>query len=518
MARMTRTEELRRRLLGHRPTDRVVGWLGPLFFMVVGGLLRFWSLDRPHQLVFDETYYVKQGVSMLLYGVELRNSSSIDKPDELFTAGTPDIFGSTGDLVVHPPVGKWVIAFGEWVFGADSAWGWRFSVALLGTLSILMVGRAARRLFGSSLLGTIAAFLMAFEGSHLVHSRTGLLDLILMFWVLAAFCCLLIDRDRSRERLAQRVGDLPLGTWSRFGPWLGGRGWRWTAGVCLGLACGTKWSGLFVLAAFGLMTVWWDMGARRAVGVRHWALGAIGKDGPYAAATLVGTSVVVYLASFVGWFRSPLGYDRQWAVGHPSDTWVPDALRSLWHYHQEIYTFHVGLRDNHPYKTNPWSWIIQGRPTSFFYEGPQRGVEGCTVAQCSKAITSLGTVSIWWLGALAIVVLLFHWVARRDWRAGAILAGLGAGWLPWFQYQERTIYTFYSIAFQPYVVLACVFVLGLALGRPGDGETRRRVGIGVVGGYLLLTLALFAFFWPVWTAQVIPYEAWRARMWFPSWI
>ncbi len=32
---------------------------------VVGGLMRFWSLGRPDQLVFDETYYVKQGVSML---------------------------------------------------------------------------------------------------------------------------------------------------------------------------------------------------------------------------------------------------------------------------------------------------------------------------------------------------------------------------------------------------------------------------------------------------------------------
>ncbi len=68
----TRTEELRERLLGFRPTDTALGWLGPLFFALAGGLIRFWSLDRPHQLVFDETYYVKHGVSMLEYGVEMR--------------------------------------------------------------------------------------------------------------------------------------------------------------------------------------------------------------------------------------------------------------------------------------------------------------------------------------------------------------------------------------------------------------------------------------------------------------
>jgi dolichyl-phosphate-mannose-protein mannosyltransferase len=25
-------------------------------------------------------------------------------------------------------------------------------------------------------------------------------------------------------------------------------------------------------------------------------------------------------------------------------------------------------------------------------------------------------------------------------------------------------------------------------------------------------------FYPVWTAEVIPYEAWRMRMWFASWV
>ena len=69
---MTRTEQLRVRLLGYRPTDRFLGWFWPVLITVLGGVLRFWTLGRPHQLIFDETYYVKQGVSMLHYGVEMR--------------------------------------------------------------------------------------------------------------------------------------------------------------------------------------------------------------------------------------------------------------------------------------------------------------------------------------------------------------------------------------------------------------------------------------------------------------
>ena len=197
---MTRTDELRERLLGHRPTDRLWGWLGPGLIALVGGVLRFWDLDRPRALVFDETYYVKQAYSLLRFGVEMRVLDSLTKPDDAFAGGNPDVFSTVdGDMVVHPPVGKWVLAAGQWLFGADSGLGWRFSVALVGTLSILVVGRVARRLLGSTALGCIAAFLLAVEGSHFVMSRTGILDIVVMFFALCGFAALLVDRDRSRE-------------------------------------------------------------------------------------------------------------------------------------------------------------------------------------------------------------------------------------------------------------------------------------------------------------------------------
>jgi dolichyl-phosphate-mannose--protein O-mannosyl transferase len=74
------------------------------------------------------------------------------------------------------------------------------------------------------------------------------------------------------------------------------------------------------------------------------------------------------------------------------------------------------------------------------------------------------------------------------------------------------------VAFEPWVVLAVVFLIGLWLGRWETDPDRWRRRWYVVGGYLLLTLALFAFFHPVYVADVIPYEQWRWRMWFPSWI
>mgnify|MGYP003471684491 FL=1 len=523
---MNRTDELRLRLLGPRPvslmTDKLWGWLGPGLIALVGGFLRFWNLDHPRALVFDETYYVKQAASMLRFGVEMRVLSTLKEPDKVFTGGNPDVFSTVdGDMVVHPPVGKWMLAAGQWVFGSDSGFGWRVSAAVVGTLSILILGRVARRMFGSTALGCVAAFLLAFEGSHFVMSRTGILDIFVSFFALCGFAALLIDRDRSREILAARVGALPRGTWPQgMGPWLGWRPWRWVAGLSLGLATSTKWSGLFFLAAFGLMTVWWDMGARRAAGVRRWGLGAVLKDGPFAALAMVGTTAVVYVASWIGWFRSDVGYHRQWNTFHPGEgvMWLPPVLRNWVKYHQDAFAFNTTLQTPHPYQSDPWTWILQLRPTSFYYESPTRGVAGCTVDQCSQAINPVGTITVWWLGVLALAVVVWWWLVRRDWRAGPIAAGIVGGYLPWFAFADRTIYAFYAVAFEPWVVLAVTFVIALFVGRREDDPQRWRTRWFIVGGYLLLTLAMFAFFHPIYVGETIPYDHWRWRMWLPSWI
>ena len=512
-----------------RPALTLWGWLAILAVTTFGGVLRFWRLDQPHKLVFDETYYVKQGYSMFKAGYELRWAGEGKVVDPKWNAGNLNVFVDAPDFVVHPPVGKWMIGFGEWLFGPTSSWGWRFSVAFVGTLSIFMLALIARRLFDSTLLGVVAGLLLSVDGEHFVHSRTGLLDIFVMFWALAAFGCLLIDRDVGRRRLTERAAREPAqvqleawdsrASWRSLSWWMGVRWWRIAGAVCLGLCAGTKWSGLFFALAFGIMIFFWDAGARRAVGLKHWFSGAL-LWGLLSGIMMGAIAVGVYLASWTGWFMSTDGYDRQWASDHPSAhySWIPSSLRSLWYYHTQMYDFNVGLVSSHPYKANPWSWLVMGRPTAFFYEGPKLGEKGCKVAQCSQAITALGNPVIWWGATLAIAVLLFQWALRRDWRAGAILAGMLGGYLPWFHYQQRTIFNFYSIAFTPWVILALVYALGMILGPSTASTSRRRKGALAAGSVILLAVLTFWFFLPIYSAEVIPQPAWSDRMWLPSWI
>ncbi|NVK79089.1 dolichyl-phosphate-mannose--protein mannosyltransferase [Streptomyces morookaense] len=517
---------------------RSTGWAAPLAVALLAGLTRFWNLGSPNAVIFDETYYAKDAWALWKYGYE------VDWPkdaNDKIIAGHSYV-GDAAAYVVHPPVGKWVIGIGEQLFGLHP-FGWRFMVALLGTLSVLMLCRIGRRLFRSTFLGCLAGGLLAVDGLHFVMSRTALLDTVLMFFVLGAFGCILVDRDRARARLAaalpddedgEAYPDPAVGDGLR----LGLRPWRLAAGVLLGLACATKWNGAVFLAAFGLMIVLWDAGSRRTAGaLRPWR-STLRRDVPWAFLSTVPVALGVYVASWTGWFAksgtfSPSlgwqhsGYDRHYAEtegGHSAHGFLAgilNPLRSLWHYEQQVWDFNTTLSSPHTYQSNPWSWLVQARPVSYFYESPKPGQDGCptdAVDKCAREVLALGTPLLWWAACFAVLYLLYRWAFRRDWRAGAVLCGVAAGYLPWFMWQERTIFVFYAVVFAPFLCLAVAMMIGAILGPRGSSERRRVTGAVVAGTLVLLIVWNFVYFWPLYTGQAIPIDAWRNRMWFDTWI
>lgn len=496
----------------HRPlpSTGLRGWIGPLLVTALAAVLRFVHLGRPDDIIFDETYYVKDALGLLRFGFE---RDAIEGANEVILARDApwdqlDIFTEKASFVVHPPLGKWLIATGEWAFGV-TPFGWRFGVAVLGTLSVLMTARIIRRLTRSDVVGTVAGLLVALDGLHIVMSRTALLDMPLMFLVLAAFGLLLLDRDAVRRRADSTTG------WGPLGPGLGLRPWRIAAGVALGLACGVKWSGLWYMALFGLLTVAWDLQLRRALGVPHPLRAVVLRDIGPAVLSIVGAGLVAYLLTWTGWLVTDGGYDRQWAATNPGLPFIPDALRSLAAYHRAAWGFHVGLDSPHSYRSSAWSWPVMSRPTSFSYDS--EGLD-CGADRCSAEVLALGNPIIWWAGLLALVHNGWRAVAGRDWRSGALLVGYLAGWLPWLVFHGRTIFTFYAIVLVPFLAGMLAISLASLPGGVDASPARRRWGLVAAGGVLLAVVAATWFFLPIWTGQVLPYEEWNWRMWMPTWV
>jgi len=496
---------------------RLLGWLIPGLIAAVAGFLRFYKLGQPNAFVFDETYYPKDAFAMLHHGVPFNYAKHADT--KIINGADPVSLMTSPSFVVHPPLGKWFMAATEWLFGM-TPFGWRFSVALMGTISVLMLARIVRRLTRSDLLAGLAGLLLTLDGLHMVMSRTALLDLPMMFWMLAGVGALLIDRDWARQRLADAVdpatGRLPTGS---TGPPMLLRPWRIAAGLAFGASMATKWNGVYVLAVFAVVSVVWDYSARHMVRARNTGWTWFRYDALPAFCSTVPVALAVYLASWSGWLATGDGYDRQWADTHPAHglaSLMPNALRSLLQYHREIWGFNVHLTADHPYKSSAWSWLIIGRPVAFYSEYPVK--KNCPTKDCVTEVLGIGTPVLWWAGTIALVVALVVWIAVRDWRFGVPVLGLLATWVPWLPFGQRPIFYFYAIAIDPFLVMAVTLVCGLLLGPPGASRRRRSAGAWTVGCFTLAVLLNFAYFYPILVADPISHAAWGLRMWFDRWI
>ena len=470
-----RTREQLRAVLGlpSRLPSRVVtrnGWIATVVTTLIAAFTRLWNLGSPHEIMFDETYYVKDAYSIWHLGYE---GTWAQNANASFVRGNFSTLSPEASFVVHPPLGKWLIATGMELTGPASSWGWRLAVALAGIATVFLLCRLVWRLFPSPLLVGLAGLFLAIDGVGITESRIGLLDGFIGLFALAAVYCIVRDRQSQRERIARLLEGTAAGA---LAPKAGWRPWMISAGVLLGCACSVKWSGLYLLATIGIMTVIWDGTALRAVKAKVWKLETLVSRGWGNFMRLVPVAGVTYLLSWFGWFMNPSAYKHGWAAAERAagrGSWLPDSIADFIEYHRAIYKFHVGLSTPHSYMAKPSGWLLQMRPTSFYWQSNDTlGADAyhCDTRNCVRAITSIGNIPIWWAAFVAVFVVVAYVALKRDWRGWVVLAGYIGLYLPWFMYWDRTIFTFYTVAFVPFVVLVLTVALGWGIGLlDGDG-------------------------------------------------
>lgn len=515
------------RLDDGRMGDRFNSWVVTLVITGFALLLRLHDLATPNRLVFDETYYPKDAWTMLRLGYEGTWPDAKTANADI-VRGVVNTWNPDAEFVVHPPLGKWLIALGEQIFGMNS-FGWRFASVIFGSLMVLMVIRLARRLSRSTLVGAIAGVLISLDGLSFVMSRTGLLDIFQAFFLVAGVAAVAADRDWFRHRLADHLRDagrLNLG--GAYGPLLLVRPWRLAAGLMLGCATAVKWNSMFVLATMGIVSVCWDWSARRLAGAGRKSWWSLLRDGVPAFAQLVVVAAGVYLASWARWLQvyPRMKFGSGWAGPSPDPGLakvVGRPLAALWDYHKQIYAFHTGdymKSQTHVYSANPSGWLINQRPIGIdAVNDIQPGTDGCRAVNdtCLRVISATGTPVLWWLAVIALAAGVVWWLAGRDWRFTLPIVAMASTWIPWFRYDDRPLFFFYAICIIPFTVTILAIWLGQILG-PAENSTRRRIGAAIVGVAVALVAINFTFIYPILTDQLMTRKAWLARMWFRSWI
>jgi dolichyl-phosphate-mannose--protein O-mannosyl transferase len=406
--------------------------------------LRVWRLGTPVETVFDEVYFPKMA-SQYLAG-------------EAF-------------FDIHPPLGKLIIAFGEFIFGNNPI-GWRI-MPLLAGIGLLPAGYwAMRQLFGDEngkRAGLIAALLFAIDGLLIVYSRTGLMDgFILLFGILSiGFCWQFIHQREAGDRGAVAM---------------------LLTGMFAGLAFAVKWIGIgFLPLVAGTVLIVMLVHKKRSIDF---------------------TDFQLWFMSFV--IAPAILYTVPFLANWQTDFWSQFAL-----WHQQSWDYNVGLDATHPYSSKWWSWPFLVRPIWFYYQGNGGNVIG---------VDGIGNPLEWWASTLAVVYTILAvvysfltWSRQENqiltrkqlWPVLFLLAGWGAFFLPWAVI-GRVLFLYHYLTSYVFALLLMAFWLGAAW-----RETYNWIFVGLALTAMVISGGLFA---PIWIAYPIPQEYFNWLMWFKSWI
>ena len=315
---------------------------------------------------------------------------------------------------------------------------------------------------------------------------------------------------RADGTIEGTVGGQPVKERQRWGLWL--------ALSALSLACfvSSKWNGLFAF-----VTLW---GVVALVYLQQFfvARTRAAKGAPAAQAAPVrfawgnplgvrlplylATSLVVVLVFYV------LTYLPNWTGAIATGTATIGGqggfagLLSLQH---QMYEYHHNLTATHLYSSKWWTWPLELRPVSYYYDPGT----GKPPDQVVGEIVSIANPAVWWAGLITV-----PWAGYLAWRERhkgimLLIVSYFVEWLPW-AWSPRIDFMYNFFPNLPIICLCTAYVIvTLWRSAAGSGSTSKNWATGLSAAYLVLCAALFLYFLPIWNGTPIPWQAWSNRMW-----
>ena len=438
-------------------------------------------LDRPGAFVFDEIYYVPDAADVLRRGIERGG-------------------------VVHPPVGKWLIAIGLRIDGFTPI-GWRLAALVCGALVVVLTYAAARQVVRNRWLAAMAGVLVALDGVAYTTGRVGMLDVfVALFTMIMVWCTLAALRRWDDRRAVAR--------------------YRWGAAVAAGLGIGVKWTtGYVVLVVIiGFLVVEARQADRRGQGRRI----------TRTLLTLGLVPAAIYVACYIPWMvniHKTYIAAEECTKNSDCNENVLDHLRLLWKDQKRILKFHTGLTsDNNSNADFAYKWVDQASPSVLYRktcipqleQGPSDLSDGACAGAAAGDVVEIATVAnpvVWFAGlASAVGVAWMAW-RRRDVAIVLVALFFLYQWFPWVidpfgikdavlhgeasgLIQDRRAYSFYLA---PMVAVLAIW--------PAIALDRRRLRwLGTV--LVVAAVAAFVFYLPIWQGRPMSPVQIDSREWW----
>ncbi|WP_256761212.1 phospholipid carrier-dependent glycosyltransferase [Cohnella sp. WQ 127256] len=374
----------------------------------------------------------------------------------------------------HPPLGKVILAIGVKIFDM-TPYGWRFMAGVVGTLMVPILYAVAKGMFQRTRYAFLAALLLVLEGFHLVHSRSSNIDIIGVTFTIIMFYGM------------YRYGET---AW-RNGGFRRSFGYLALSGVFFGAAAAVKWNYLYGGAGLAILLVF--------ALVRRWKEGR--RDGDYDYGRRI---VLTLMACVILFVAVPVGIYTASYEPFIKATKAEDSYKDLWKYQENMYHYHEGVKEKHPYGSKWYTWPLMIRPV-WYYGG--KDLEPGD----AQSIAAIGNPLIWWGGLLALLASWWLGWRRRD----RIVLTLGVAYLsfyvPWMVAPRSVTFLYHYFPMVPLLILSIVWMLRWF-------EERSRNGRRFTILFMSVAAVLFVWFYPIYTGMTISRE-WMniAIRWLPSW-
>lgn len=168
-------------------------------------------------------------------------------------------------------------------------------------------------------------------------------------------------------------------------------------------------------------------------------------------------------------------------------------LETFWGMQKQMWWYHSGLVATHPYTSPWWSWPIMQRPV-YLYQNYENGM----VAN----IYAFGNPFFFWSGLVAMFFSIYLFIKERSAALGVLVFGYFALFAPW-ALSPRIMFVYHYLPSLPIMAIVLAYIL-------------KRYPKLVAPVLILITVS-FVYFYPHWTAIVVP-EWWdKTYYWFSSW-
>ena len=439
------------------------------FLLLIGSILRFYNLGQIPWPVFDEVFYPVFALNYL----EGKNFFSVHPPLGSYLL-------SLGIYLYHLLPWTEVISFGITDIEDINPLAFRWVSALSGVMLIYVGYKLALEIFNQRGFALLVALFLTLDGSLLVDSRLGLINIFFsLFGLMAMLFFIKGIKGNSLSYCA-------------------------LAGFLLGAAVSVKWNGLGFWLSGLLLTLQFfilhkyithhqDM--KEVITIFHFkALG------------------LVFLLPFIVYLAF----------------WLPDLLHNnsnLIDQHSQMISYHFENTDQkfHPYSSSWYTWPMMIRPIAYFFESGAQSGSMIVDVEVFKAIHLFPNPALNFFSLIAVVILSFKWIGYLSESLGNriireelylssfILFGFYANFLPWalasrstfiYHYQPAAIFSFFALAYFIYRLI-----------QRNTFETK------LLYSFALVLILLSSIYWlPIQLGLEISDESFYSKMWFDSWI